>query len=110
VFCCDADYRYLVNSEITANALIAAFAPVLVYSFLHYLTAELIRNMNEDEQARLVHHKTFSRILALALVVLSCYCLIFTEFNTIEHDWGGTTVEKIRAAEKHDQAKQRRQP
>ncbi len=37
------------TADLKANALIAAFAPVLAYAVYIIYTAELIRNMNEDE-------------------------------------------------------------
>ncbi|MEJ7827493.1 MAG: transglutaminase domain-containing protein [Segetibacter sp.] len=82
--------------EISANALIAAFAPVLVYSFYIIYTAELIRNMNEDEMGfGWFITKRLAGFLGLALVVLFSLLLIFQkDFKTIEHDWGGTSGGK----------------
>jgi transglutaminase-like putative cysteine protease len=79
------------TAEVTANALIAAFAPVLVYSFYIIYTAELIRNMNEDEPGfGWFITKRLAGYLSLSLILLFGLLLIFQkEFNSIEQDWGG---------------------
>lgn len=79
------------TAEITANALIAAFAPVLVYAFYIIYTAELIRNMNEDEPGfAWFITKRLTGFIGLAVVVLFSLLLIFKkEFKSIEQDWGG---------------------
>jgi protein-glutamine gamma-glutamyltransferase len=84
------------STEITANGLIAAFAPVLVYAFFIIYTAELIRNMNEDEKGfAWFITKRLAGFLALALAVLFSLLLLFQkEFKAIETDWGGTAGGK----------------
>ena len=79
------------TADITANALISAFAPVLVYSFYILYTAELIRNMNDDEPGfTWFITKRLSGFIALAVAVLFSLLLIFQkEFKSIEQDWGG---------------------
>lgn len=80
------------TTTITANDLIAAFAPVLAYAFYIIYTAELIRNMNEDE-------KVFAwfltkRLLGFGLVLLVLLLCIFSifqkDFKGIEKEWGGS--------------------
>ncbi|MEJ7676961.1 MAG: hypothetical protein WKG06_03620 [Segetibacter sp.] len=90
------------TADITANALISAFAPVLVYAFYIIYTAELIRNMNEDESKfALFITKRLAGFISLALIVLFSLLLIFQkEFKSIEQDWGGGQGERIRAAKK----------
>lgn len=80
------------TADITANALIAAFAPVLVYSFYIIYTAELIRNMNEHEPGFVWFiSKRLVGFLVLAGVILFSLLVIFQkDFKAIEHDWGGS--------------------
>lgn len=77
------------TTEITANNLIRAFAPVLAYAFYIIYTAELIRNMNEDETS--FGWFILKRMLGFGLVVLALLFGILyyfkDEFNTIEHDY-----------------------
>jgi hypothetical protein len=79
------------TAEISANALISAFAPVLVYAFYIIYTAELIRNMNEDESKfGWFITKRLAGFISLSVIVLFALLLIFKkEFNSIEQDWGG---------------------
>ncbi|HKG69833.1 MAG TPA: transglutaminase-like domain-containing protein, partial [Segetibacter sp.] len=79
------------TAEISANALISAFAPVLVYAFYIIYTAELIRNMNEDEtKFGWFITKRLAGFISLSVIVLFALLLIFKkEFNSIEQDWGG---------------------
>ena len=79
------------TTDITAKALIAAFAPVLLYAFYIMYTSELIRNMNEDED----HFAGFiiKRLIGfvgLSVIILFSLLLIFQkDFKAIEKDWGG---------------------
>jgi transglutaminase-like putative cysteine protease len=79
-------------SVITANALIFAFAPVLAYAFYVIYTAELIRNMNEDEKGfTWFITKRLVGFAFLAGIVLFALFLVFQkDFKTIEKDWGGS--------------------
>ena len=79
------------TAEISANALVYAFAPVLLYSFFIIYTAELIRNMNEDESGfAWFITKRLTGFISLAVVLLLIMLLIFQkEFKSIEKDWGG---------------------
>ncbi|MGI8951819.1 MAG: transglutaminase domain-containing protein [Chitinophagaceae bacterium] len=80
------------TSNITANALISAFAPVLAYSFYIIYTAELIRNMNEDETG--FAWFIVKRLLGFGLVMLVLLLCIFNifqqNFKSIEKEWGGS--------------------
>ncbi|HSU50180.1 MAG TPA: hypothetical protein VLJ41_06310, partial [Segetibacter sp.] len=80
------------TTEVTASSLIAAFAPVLIYAFYVIYTAELIRNMNEDEPGfGWFITKRLTGFIGLAAVVLFVMLLIFQkQFNSIEQDWGGS--------------------
>jgi len=79
------------TNVITANALIFSFAPVLAYAFYIIYTAELIRNMNEDEKGfAWFITKRLTGFALLAGLVLFALLLVFQkDFKTIEHDWGG---------------------
>jgi hypothetical protein len=77
-------------SEITSTAIIISFAPVLVYSFYIIYTAELIRNLNEDEKG--FGWFILRRLLGFAFVIAVMLLVIFTsfkkEFQAIERNWG----------------------
>ncbi|WP_207494101.1 transglutaminase-like domain-containing protein [Aridibaculum aurantiacum] len=79
------------TAEVTANAIIFAFAPVLAYAFYVIYIAELIRNMNEDEKGFVWFiGKRLIGFTMLAGVVLVALLLVFQkDFQSIEHDWGG---------------------
>jgi protein-glutamine gamma-glutamyltransferase len=79
------------TNVITANSLIFSFAPVLAYAFYVIYTAELIRNMNEEEKgfAWFISKRLFGFVF-LAGVVLFALLLVFQkDFKSIEQDWGG---------------------
>lgn len=79
------------TGDIKANALIGAFAPVLAYAIYIIYTAELIRNMNEDETG--FGWFLFKRMLGFAVVLGLLLVGIFTyfekDFKAIEKEWGG---------------------
>ncbi len=79
------------TSEIYANQLIAAFAPVLFYSLYLVYTAELIRNMNEDEKRYVWFlSKRLAAFILLALTLLVSILLLFNkEFKGVEKEWSG---------------------
>lgn len=96
-------------TDITAKSLISAFAPVLIYAFYIIYTAELIRNMNEDEShfAWFIA-KRLGGFISLAIIVLIGLLLIFKkEFNSIEQDWGGSQGGKNKGG-KESMTKQNR--
>src|SRR6476646_1775038 len=79
------------TSDFRAGSIITAFAPILAYAFYIIFTAELIRNMNEDD-------KRFGwfiakRMLGFAVVVIALLLAVLyvfnDQFNTIEKEWGG---------------------
>ena len=80
------------TAEITSNALIFAFAPVLAYAFYVIYTAELIRNMNEDEKGfGWFIGKRLVGFVSLAAIILFALLLVFQkDFKAIEQDWGGS--------------------
>ncbi len=78
------------TTDIKANEIIKAFAPVLAYAFYIIYTAELIRNMNEDEPA--FGWFILKRMLGFGLVVLVLlFCILSyfkDDFNSIEKEYG----------------------
>lgn len=78
------------TSDFKAGDIIGAFAPVLAYAFYIIFTAELIRNMNEDE----THFGWFitKRMLGFSIVVLILLLAILNifqdDFKAIEKEWG----------------------
>jgi len=79
------------TSDFRAGSIITAFAPILAYAFYIIFTAELIRNMNEDD-------KRFGwfiakRMLGFAVVVIALLLAVLyvfnDQFNAIEKEWGG---------------------
>lgn len=79
------------TSDITVSSLINGLIPVLVYCFYCIYTAELIRNVSEEE-AR------FSFFIGKRLVWFTLLILVFlvglltlfkSEFQAVEKQWGG---------------------
>ncbi len=83
------------TSDFNASAIIGAFAPVLAYSFYIIFTAELIRNMNEDE----THFGWFitKRMLGFGVVLLILLLAILnifqSDFKAIEKEWGNAQAD-----------------
>ena len=79
------------TSDITAQKLIIAFAPVLVFALYIIYTGELVRNMNDDEPS----FATFigKKLIGFALVTTAILLLVFSffnkEFKAIEKEFGG---------------------
>ncbi len=78
------------TTDVKVNVLISAFAPVLAYSFYIIYTAELIRNMNEEETK--FWWFIFKRVSGFLLVLLVMFLVLFnifkSDFATIEKKWG----------------------
>lgn len=79
------------TADIKANALIAAFAPVLAYAVYIIYTAELIRNMNEDERGFgwFVTKRMFGFAIILLLILTGIFSFFKKDFTAIEKEWGG---------------------
>jgi hypothetical protein len=91
------------TATITATALIFAFAPVLIYAFYIIYTAELIRNMNEDEEGfGWFITKRLAGFISLAAIVLFSMLLIFQKNLIVLNRIGAADKEaiRIRAARK----------
>lgn len=84
------------TTDIKVNVLINAFVPILVYAFYIIYTAELIRNMNEEEPSFVWF--IFKRLSGFALVVMLLFLMIFTlfksDFQAVEKEWSGSSQAK----------------
>ena len=67
------------TTDVKVNVLISAFAPVLAYAFYIIYTAELIRNMNEEETR--FSWFIIKRITGFLLVILVMFLVIFNIFK-----------------------------
>jgi hypothetical protein len=83
------------TADITVNALVNAFVPVLAYTFYIIYTAELIRNMNEAEP-RFAWFIS-KRLTGFGLVILLLFFMIFSvfknDFQSVEREWGGSQAQ-----------------
>jgi transglutaminase-like putative cysteine protease len=77
------------TTDFKAQTIIGDFAPILAYSFYIIFTAELIRNMNEEEKN--FGWFLFKRFIGFAVVIIAILLGIFTTFNAdfkaIEQEW-----------------------
>ncbi|MEO8412386.1 MAG: transglutaminase domain-containing protein [Ginsengibacter sp.] len=84
------------TTDITAQKLILAFAPVLVFAFYIIYTAELVLNMNDDEP-KFTWFLT-KKIIAFAAIAGIILLLILSfykkEFQAIEKQYGGGKSEQ----------------
>jgi len=80
------------TSAITVNSLLSGIIPILVYSFYIIYTAELIRNLNEEEASFV--KVIGKRISLFAVIMLLLFIAILTlfkgNFQAIEKEWGGS--------------------
>jgi len=79
------------TTDIKAETLIRAFAPILAYSFYIIYMAELIRNMNEEEKyfSWFVIKRVLGFFVVLAALLLGIFYFYQKDFKAIEKDWGG---------------------
>lgn len=79
------------TSDFRASTIIAAFIPVLAYAFYIIFTAELIRNMNEEDDR--FGWFIAKRMLGFGIVVMALLLALLNAFNdqfsAIEKEWGG---------------------
>ncbi len=96
------------TADIKANALIAAFAPVLAYAVYIIYTAELIRNMNEDETG--FGWFVFRRMAGFTVILLLILAGVFTvfkpDFTAIEKEWSGMQPDYNKKGNKESMTKQ----
>jgi protein-glutamine gamma-glutamyltransferase len=92
------------TTDITVNALINAFVPILAYAFYIIYTSEMIRNMNEEEPSFIWF--ITKRLSGFALLVMLLFLIIFTlfksDFTAIEKEWGGTQQRDEKGKDKSE--------
>ena len=79
------------TTDITTQKLIIAFAPVLVFALYIIYTAELVRNMNDDEPAFawFIGRKLIGFALVASLLLILIFSFFNKEFKAIEKEFGG---------------------
>lgn len=79
------------TTNIKAEDLIKAFAPVLAYSVYIIYMSKLIRNMNEEEKyfSWFVIKRVLGFFVVIALLLLGLFYFYQKDFNAIEKEWGG---------------------
>src|SRR4030095_10195372 len=78
------------TSDFKASAIIGAFAPVLAYAFYIIFTAELIRNMNEDDKrfGWFITKRMLGFAVVLLVLLLTILNIFNQQFDAIEKEWG----------------------
>ena len=78
------------SKEVTVNALISAFMPILAYAAYIIYTAELIRNMSTSQHnfGWFVLKRMLSFGVVMALILVSVFRLFHKEFTAVEKQWG----------------------
>lgn len=84
------------TTDITAQKLIIAFAPVLVFALYIIYTAELVRNMNDDEPAFawFIGRKLIGFALVAGLLLVMIFSFFDKEFKAIEKEFGGEGTQQ----------------
>ena len=84
------------TTDITAQKLVIALAPVLVFSFYVIYTSELVRNMNDDEpNFTWFITKKLAAFIAVTAIILGLILVFFKkDFNAIEKEYGGSKGER----------------
>lgn len=77
------------TADIKASALISAFAPVLAYAFYIIFTAELIRNMSDDEKrfGWFITKRMLGFGIVVAAILLAVLTLFQDNFKAVEKEW-----------------------
>jgi len=83
------------TSDITARKLVMAFAPVLVFAFYIVYTAELVRNMNDDEPdfSWFILKKLLGFVVVAGIILLLIFSFYKKDFQAIEKQYGGGKSE-----------------
>ena len=73
-----------------------AFAPVLVFAFYIIYTAELVRNMNDDEPnfSWFITKKLLGFGLVAGIILLLIFSFYKKDFKAIEKQYGGGKAER----------------
>lgn len=83
------------TADITAKKLVIAFAPVLVFAFYIIYTAELVRNMNDDEPgfSWFIIKKLAGFAVVAGIILLLIFSFYKKDFQAIEKQYGGGKSE-----------------
>lgn len=78
------------TTNFSAGVLISSFAPVLAYSVYIIFTAELIRNMNDDDKrfGWFLIKRLFGFAVVLAAILLGILYTFNADFTAVEKEWG----------------------
>ncbi|CAN5211487.1 hypothetical protein BH09BAC2_BH09BAC2_09390 [soil metagenome] len=79
------------TTDITAQKLILAFTPVLLFSFYIIYTAELIRNMSDEETAMgwFILKRMLMFVTLAGVLLIFIFMFLKTDFKAIEKEFGG---------------------
>ena len=79
------------TTDITSRKLILAFAPVLLFGFYIIYTAEVVRNMNEDEPNFIwfILKKLIGFGIVTGIILLLIFSFFKKDFKAIEKQYGG---------------------
>ncbi len=96
------------TTDITAQKLIIAFAPVLVFALYIVYTAELVRNMSDDEPSFswFIGKKLFGFGLVAATILLLIFLFFKKDFNAIEKEFGGGAGKQQKEQDKESLTKE----
>lgn len=78
------------TSDFKASSLIAPFAPILAYAFYIIFTAELIRNMNDDDKrfGWFITKRMIGFGVVLLVLLLGILLIFNQQFAAVEKEWG----------------------
>ena len=84
------------TTDITAQKLVIAFVPVLVFAFYIIYTSELVRNMNDDEPrfSWFIAKKLAGFVAVAGIILLLIFSFFKKDFKAIEKEYGGGQNEK----------------
>lgn len=93
------------TSDIKASAIIASFAPVLLYTFYIIYTSVLIRNTDENKNGlKWYFSARMAGFLSLLLLLLFAVFYIFQpEFKAIEKEWSGSKSTESKGSNQNKQ-------
>lgn len=83
------------TAEIKAATLISAFAPVLAYAVYIIYTAELLRNMNNDDPRLgwFITKRMIGFAVVLAVLLLAVLSIFEQDFKAVEKEWGNAQAD-----------------
>ncbi len=96
------------TTDITAQKLMIAFAPVLLFALYIVYAAELVRNMSDDEpNFTWFIGKRLVGFGAITSIILLCLLLFFNQdFKAIEKEFGGQGKEQGQSGNQQSMTKQ----